>query len=77
MRTADRYITSETFNLPVDVVDAVERAAASTGRSVDEVIADALAEQLPAMIHDALAVALPASVRRTRPIDIPAPRPPS
>jgi len=65
-----RWATPDRYTLPVDLVDAAAARASALGCSVEDVIADALAEQLPSMVGEALTRALPAAVRRARPVDV-------
>jgi len=64
-----RWATPDRYTLPVDLVDAAAARASALGCTVEDVIADALAEQLPPMVAEALHQTLPAAARRARPID--------
>lgn len=65
-----RWVTPDRYRLPADLVEAAAARAEALGCTVDDVIADALAEQLPSMVAEALHQALPAAARRARPIDV-------
>ena len=63
--------TPDLLRLPAGVLDAAEAEAAASGRTLDDLLAIVLAEQLPSMVSEALRVVLTASVRRANPLDVP------
>ena len=61
--------TRTVLRLRPDVIDALSRRGEASGRTVDDVVAELLAEGLPPVLAEASAAGLRASLGRTKPVE--------